>query len=83
MTRRSASRTTCPRGNLHADEAGIKIAYCRPERYTHLYGVLEECANRSELKTTIDVGITNECEVRVFTEDFRAWRRLVILSKKF
>ena len=54
----------------HADEAGIKIAYCRPELYTHLYGVLEECTNQNELKTTIDVGITNEGEVRVFTENF-------------
>ena len=53
----------------HADEAGIKIAYCRPELYTHLYGVLEECTNQNELKTTIDVGITNQGEVRVFTED--------------
>jgi len=54
----------------HADEAGVKIAYCRPELYTHLYGVIEECTNQNELKTTIDVGITNEGEVRVFTEDF-------------
>jgi len=54
----------------HADEAGIKIAYCRPELYTHLYGVLEECTNQNELETTIDVGITNQGEVRVFTEDF-------------
>jgi Tfx family DNA-binding protein len=54
----------------HADEAGVKIAYCRPELYTHLYGVIEECTNQNELKTTIDVGITNEGEVRVFTENF-------------
>lgn len=54
----------------HGDEAGIKIVYCRPELYTHLYGVLEEYTNQNELKTTIDVGITNEGEVRVFTEDF-------------
>jgi Tfx family DNA-binding protein len=53
----------------HADEAGIKIAYCRPELYTHLYGVLEECTNQNELKATIDVGITNQGEVRLFTED--------------
>ncbi|QZP39358.1 Tfx family DNA-binding protein [Halobaculum magnesiiphilum] len=54
----------------HADEAGVKIAHCRPELYTHLYGVLEECTDQNELKTNIDVGITNEGEVRVFTEDF-------------
>jgi len=54
----------------HGDEAGISVAYCRPELYTHLYGVLEECTNQNELKTGIDVGITNEGEVRVYTEDF-------------
>jgi len=54
----------------HADEAGIKIAYCRPELYTHLYGVLEECTTQNELKTAIDVGITNGGEVKVFSEDF-------------
>lgn len=54
----------------HGDEAGIKISYCRLELYTHLYGVLDECTKQNELKTPIDVGITNEGEVRVFTEDF-------------
>ncbi|RBI58522.1 Tfx family DNA-binding protein [halophilic archaeon] len=54
----------------HGDEAGIKIAHCRPELYTHLYSVLEECTKQNELKTTIDVGITNGGKVRVFTEGF-------------
>ncbi|MGB9985546.1 Tfx family DNA-binding protein [Salarchaeum japonicum] len=53
----------------HADDAGIKIAHCRPELYTHLYGVLENATNQNELTTTIDVGITNDGEVRVYTED--------------
>lgn len=53
----------------HGDEAGIKIAYCRPELYTHLYGVLEECAERNELTAPVDIGITNEGEVRVFSEE--------------
>jgi len=52
------------------DEAGIKIAYCRPELYTHLYGVLEDCAKQNEIKTTIEIGINNEGEVRVYSEDF-------------
>jgi len=50
------------------DEAGIKIAYCRPELYTHLYSVLKECSNQNEVKTAIDVGISTDGEVRVFTE---------------
>jgi Tfx family DNA-binding protein len=53
----------------HGDEAGIKIAYCRPELYTHLYGVLEECTERNELTAPVDIGITNEGEVRVFSEE--------------
>jgi Tfx family DNA-binding protein len=50
------------------DEAGIKIAYCRPELYTHFYGALEECTEQNELKRQIEVGLTNDGEVRVFTE---------------
>ena len=53
----------------HGDEAGIKIAYCRPELYAHLYGILEECAKQNELEAQVDIGISNEGEVRVFTED--------------
>jgi Tfx family DNA-binding protein len=53
----------------HGDEAGIKIAYCRPELYTHLYGVLEECADQNKLMASVDIGITNEGEVRVFSDD--------------
>lgn len=53
----------------HGDEAGIKIAYCRPELYTHLYGVLEEYTNQNELTAPVDIGITNQGEVKAFTED--------------
>lgn len=53
----------------HGDEAGIKIAYCRPEFYTHLYGILEEYTKQNELKTSVDIGITHEGEVKAFTED--------------
>lgn len=55
----------------HGDEAGIRISYCRPELHSHLYGLLEERTTQNKLRTTIDVGITNEGEVRVFTEDFQ------------
>jgi Tfx family DNA-binding protein len=53
----------------HGDEAGIQIAYCRPELYTHLFGALEECTKQNELQKPIDVGISTEGEVNVFTED--------------
>jgi hypothetical protein len=52
----------------HADEAGVKIAYCRPELYTHLYGALEASTEQNELTAGVEVGITNEGEVRVFVE---------------
>lgn len=51
------------------DEAGIKIAYCRPELYTHLYGVLEEYTEQNQLKASVDIGITDEGEVKAFTDD--------------
>jgi Tfx family DNA-binding protein len=52
----------------HADEAGIKIDYCRPELYTHLYGSLDGCTKQNELTSPIEVGITNDGEVQVFTD---------------
>jgi Tfx family DNA-binding protein len=51
------------------DEAGTKIEYRRPELYTHLYDALEEYARQGQLQTAIEVGITSEGEVRVFTEE--------------
>ena len=50
------------------DEAGVRVAYCRPELYAHLYGALEECTNRNELTERVEVGLTNDGEVRVFAE---------------
>jgi len=49
------------------DEAGIKIAYCRPELYTHLYGLLEDVASANRLETATTVGLTTDGEVEVFT----------------
>lgn len=52
----------------HGDEAGIKIAYCRPELYAHLYGMLEAHTDENRLDTTVRVGLTEEGGVKVFTE---------------
>ena len=49
------------------DESGIKIAYCRPELYTHLYGQLEEYAAQNSLQRPVTLGLTEKGEVRVFT----------------
>ena len=77
-TIRSPVRFSVPRGASfdelitsvysNGDEAGIRVAYCRPELYAHLYGALEDATERNELMERVDVGITDEGEVRVFTE---------------
>ena len=52
----------------HGNDAGIKIAYCRPELYTHLYGLLEACATDNRLESTVRIGLTRDGDVNVFTE---------------
>lgn len=51
------------------DEAGIKIAYCRPELYTHLYGTLEAVTDANQLTETATLGLTKDGEVKVYTDD--------------
>jgi hypothetical protein len=51
-----------------ADDAGVKVDYCRPELYGHLYGALEDCTSQNELTDGVEVGLTNEGAVRVFAE---------------
>jgi len=50
------------------DDAGIKIAYCRPELYTHLYGVLEGVANANRLERATRIGLTKDGEVNVYVD---------------
>jgi Tfx family DNA-binding protein len=50
------------------DEAGVKVAYCRPELYTHLYGQLEEHTTRNNLDGPVRIGLTEAGEVKVFTD---------------
>lgn len=51
------------------DDAGVKVAYCRPELYAHLYGAAEEHTEQNRLETAIEIGLTSDGEVRVFTDD--------------
>lgn len=51
------------------DEDGVKIAYCRPELYAHLFGQLEPHTTRNRLDTEVEVGLTREGEVKVFVDD--------------
>ena len=40
----------------HGDDAGIKIDYCRPELYAHLYGLLEASTEANRLAATTTIG---------------------------
>lgn len=51
------------------DEDGVKIAYCRPELYAHLFGQLEPHTTRNRLDTEVEVGLTRDGEVKVFVDD--------------
>lgn len=48
------------------DEDGVKIAYCRPELYAHLFGQLEPYTTRNRLDRTVEIGLTRDGEVKVF-----------------
>lgn len=50
------------------DTAGVKVDYCRPELYTHLYGRLEEYASQNHIDTAVTVGLTEDGDVRVYTD---------------
>jgi len=51
------------------DEDGVKIAYCRPELYAHLFGQLEPHTTRNRLDAEVEVGLTRDGEVKVFVDD--------------
>ena len=50
------------------DEAGVKVAYCTPELYAHLYGALEDHTDESRLQTTVEIGLTKDGDVKVFEQ---------------
>ncbi|MEF8783524.1 MAG: Tfx family DNA-binding protein [Haloarculaceae archaeon] len=76
-TLRSPVRFTVPAGSKFdelvsdvyskGDETGIKISYCRPELYSHLYNELESDTSQNRLDTEVTVGLTDDGEVKVFT----------------
>jgi len=78
QTIRAPVHTTLPEGSYfedvvdeiydRGDEAGIKIDYCRPELYSHLFGLLEPHTSENRLDTSIRIGITEGGEVELFTE---------------
>jgi Tfx family DNA-binding protein len=53
----------------HGDEAGIKVDYCRPELYAHLYALLEGETSANRLDSAVRIGLTEDGEVKVFTDE--------------
>jgi hypothetical protein len=56
------------------DDAGIRVSYCRPELYAHLYGLLKDRTDDNRLETSVRVGLTDAGDVKVFTQDVETGR---------
>lgn len=56
----------------HGDDAGVKVAYCRPELYTHLYGLLADVTDANQLTESVTIGLTDGGEVKVYADDTTA-----------
>lgn len=52
----------------HGDDAGVKVAYCRPELYAHLYGLVGDATDANRLTATVTVGLTEDGAVTVYTD---------------
>lgn len=52
-----------------ADAAGIKVDYCRPELYTHLYTHLTGRADGDEITAPITVGIGASGDVEIYPDE--------------
>lgn len=50
------------------DEAKIKIDYCRPELYSHLYGLLNNYTSGNKVRVDVEVGLTSDGDVLVFPD---------------
>jgi len=78
-TLRAPTRFTVPAGACfedlvdriyeRGDEAGLKVEYCRPELYAHLYGALDDVADENMLAAEVTVGLTTDGDVKVFADE--------------
>jgi hypothetical protein len=50
------------------NDAGVKLDYCRPELYSHLFASLEDLVEASRLVDPVDIGLTEDGEVTVFPD---------------
>lgn len=53
----------------HGDETDTRIDYRRPELYAHLYDALEECVEHNQFEASVEIGLTRDGDVEVFTDD--------------
>jgi hypothetical protein len=49
-----------------ADEAGLKLEYCVPELYSHLYTHLESVAEGNRIRSPAEVGLSTDGDVDVY-----------------
>lgn len=52
----------------HGDAAGVKVDYCRPELYTHLYGLLTDVTAGNRLTRPVTIGLTDCGDVKVYAD---------------
>jgi len=52
-----------------ADDAGLKLEYCVPELYSHLYTHLEAVAEGNEIRAPVEVGLTTDGDVDVYVPE--------------
>jgi Tfx family DNA-binding protein len=46
------------------DEIGVKISYCTPELYSHLYTHLRDVVDNNQLLVGVEIGITEDGDVQ-------------------
>lgn len=52
----------------NANDAGVKVDSPRPELFVHLFGVLEDHLEQNQLTTDLEIGLTEDGEVKVFAD---------------
>lgn len=51
------------------DEVDVKISYCRPELHSHLYNKLKSDIEQNQLKTAVEIGLTENGDVETFINE--------------
>lgn len=51
------------------DEADIKVSYCRPELYSHLYNKLRSYTTQNRLTAAVEVGLAEDGEVKALVDE--------------